>query len=78
MAWIKKGIAEPPGAIWVFRLLVAAYGNLSRIEEAQPCVVALRREYPGITLAQVAQATPLFSIKYDRYMAGLRKVGWPE
>ena len=78
VTWIKKGIAERPGAIWVFRLLVAAYGNLDRIDEAQPYVAALRREYPGITLDQVAEATPLFAMKYDRYIAGLRKVGWPE
>ncbi len=75
VSWIKKGIAERPGAIWVFRLLVATYGNLGRIDEARPYVDALRREYPRITLADVAKATPLFS---DRYLAGLKKVGWPE
>ena len=75
VSWIKKGMAERPGAIWIYRLLVAAYGNLGRLEQAQPYVTALRNEYPGITLDQVAKASPLFS---DRYLAGLKKVGWPE
>lgn len=78
VASIERGIAERPGAVWVYRTYSAALAHSGRLDDAREAVATLRREYPGITLATVRASSPTNRAILERIIDGLRKAGLPE
>lgn len=78
VGWIERGLAERPGAFWIYRTLAAALAHLGRLEAAREAVATLRREYPDITVAAIRVASPWPSTILERQLDGLRKAGLVE
>lgn len=56
---------------------LAILGNLGRAEEAQRCLVTLRRINPHISVAAIVSRPPLRPHDREYYEAGLRRAGVP-
>jgi adenylate cyclase len=78
IGWMEKGLHEKPSAIWLYRLLTAAYAHAGRLEEAKRAVARFREAYPGMTVSKAIDAAPPSSPLIERIAEGLRKAGLPE
>lgn len=78
ISWVKKGLTERPGTIWAHRLLVAAYAQLDRMDEARGELALLLREHPKLTISAIAAAVPWGPEMMSRYTSAFRKAGLPE
>ncbi|MEK9660240.1 MAG: hypothetical protein VW644_00630, partial [Alphaproteobacteria bacterium] len=70
---------DSPGFIPGWRHLVAAYANLDRLEEAKAAVTGALKLFPNDSIAAVLESVPVSDPgARERYIAGLRKAGYPE
>jgi adenylate cyclase len=76
--WQERGLIERPGAIWVYRDLVAIYALLGRVADARAGLARLLNEYPDLTISKISGAIPFSPAVRDRFDEGLRKAGMPE
>ncbi len=74
----ERGLKEHPQAIWVYRVLVPAYMEAGRTEDAQAGVRLLLQTYPELTAAKVREAM-VFAEAHKNWMCeNLIKAGLPE
>ena len=74
----ERGLKEHPQAIWVYRVLVPAYMEAGRTEDAQAGVRLLLQTYPELTAAKVREAV-VFAEAHKNWMCeNLIKAGLPE
>lgn len=78
VAWTRRGLAERPSAVWVYRSYAAALAHAGRLDEARAAVAILRGAYPGITIATVRATSPTSVEIRERIIDGLREAGLPE
>ena len=78
IAWIQRGLAERPSAVWVYRSYAAALAHAGRLDEARAAVATLRGAYPGITIAMARATSPTSVEIRERILDGLREAGLPE
>jgi AraC-like DNA-binding protein/TolB-like protein len=73
--WIKRGLAEHPGAVRIYPFLAAAYALEHRKEETARTLAELRRSQPDITIAEVKTGWPFEKRFLDRIADGLESAG---
>ena len=59
-SWIRRALAENPGAVWLNRVLAPCYLALGEREAARASLDRLRRAYPAITVEGVVSNLPRF------------------
>lgn len=76
---IEQGLLENPGAVWANRPLVAIYASLDQMDNAQAATDRVLARYPDLTIAKIMESIPHRApVMLERYIAGLRKAGFPE
>ena len=76
--WQERALAEHPSAAWVHRIMCPAYVLGGATSEAHRSLVALREQYPELTVAGVSQGLPpLPQTTRDLVVDVLRTVGLP-
>lgn len=77
--WQARALAEHPSAIWAHRTLCPAYVLGGAREEAGRSLIALRRQYPDLTIAEVQVGLPPLPRPYcERLLEGLHEAGLPD
>jgi TolB-like protein/cytochrome c-type biogenesis protein CcmH/NrfG len=77
--WARKTAEENPRFPGAYRVLMSAYGQLGRLEEAKVALENLLRLAPGVTVAATREQVPWKKPDdRDRYLEGLRRAGLPE
>ncbi len=78
--WARKTVEANPQFPGGYRTLVASYGHLGRLAEAEVAREKLQKLLPHLTIAQLRERLPYFRDPDDleRYLDGLRKAGLPE
>ena len=77
--WLAKAIEENPLYPGNYRLLVATYGHLGRIDEARAALEHLLRLMPNLTVESSRNQVPWQRpADMERYLNGLRKAGLRE
>jgi adenylate cyclase len=77
--WVKEGLLERPSAVWAYRVLGAAYGQLDRLDEARHAVDILLESHPDVTISHIVELIPGGDPDYNaRFAEGLRAAGLPE
>ena len=74
----EHGLKEHPQAIWVYRILVPAYVEAGRSEDARAGVELLLQTYPDLTAAKVKKAMVFTDTELDWLCERLIKAGLPE
>jgi adenylate cyclase len=75
--WFEKACLANPKAVWIHRVLAAAYAFTGRQKDAEASVRKLQAAYPGLT-AETAAGAHVFSREVlDRIAEGLRRAGLP-
>jgi AraC-like DNA-binding protein/tetratricopeptide (TPR) repeat protein len=76
--WQERALIAHPSAIWVHRTLCPAYALAGAESEARRSMLALRTQYPDLTIAEVRKGLPPLSQSYsDRMVGGLQSIGLP-
>jgi tetratricopeptide (TPR) repeat protein len=76
--WQERALVEHPSAIWVHRTLCPAYMLAGAESEAHRSFVALREQYPDLTVSEVQQGMPpVTQVFLDRVVDGLHTIGLP-
>jgi tetratricopeptide (TPR) repeat protein len=76
--WQERALVEHPSATWVHRTLCPAYMLAGAESEAQRSFVALREQYPDLTVSEVQQGMPpVTQVFLDRVVDGLHTIGLP-
>jgi tetratricopeptide (TPR) repeat protein len=57
-AWVRRALAENPGAVWLNRVLAACYVALGERQAARAALDRLRQAYPGITVERIVAGLP--------------------
>ena len=74
-----KALAQPSFQWSRYAILIAALGQLGRLEEAQRYLAEVARARPNFSVAFVRTMHPFVrDMGIDRYYEGLRKAGVPE
>jgi len=73
--WLERGVAEHPSAAWAHRVLCPAYVLDGRKLEGERSLATMRRQYPGLTIAQVIAAIPFPAATSARVANGLERLG---
>jgi adenylate cyclase len=73
--WLRRALAANPDAISINRNLAATYVMLGEKQAARAALDALRRAYPGATLARLAVVIPPGC--RDRTLEALASIGLP-
>jgi TolB-like protein len=81
-SWIRRALAENPGAVWLNRVLAPCYLALDEREAARASLDRLRRAYPAITVERIAAGLPRFCEGRARgadgpILGGLARLGLP-
>jgi adenylate cyclase len=76
--WDEKALLAHPKAIFINRLLAAAYALSGKQAEAESSVRRLLAAYPDMTVRTVRAAFPLSAKVLERLCDGLRRAGLPE
>lgn len=75
----EKALEKNPNVPWPRKLLIAAYGQLERVDDAEWELEELRAQGYEISISDFVETTNLQSPVYvDRFVEGLRKAGVPE
>jgi AraC-like DNA-binding protein/tetratricopeptide (TPR) repeat protein len=76
--WQERALREHPSSGWVHRTLCPAYVLSGAKPEARRSLIALREQYPELTLADVQQGMPPLPQDYcDLIVEALESVGLP-
>jgi tetratricopeptide (TPR) repeat protein len=76
--WQERALVEHPSATWVHRTLCPAYMLAGAESEAHRSFVALREQYPDLTVSEVQQGMPpVTQVFLDRVVDGLHTIGLP-
>ena len=76
--WQERALAEHPSAAWVHRTLCPAYVLAGAEPEAHRSLVALRAQYPDLTVSRVQAGLPPLTPAYTGLLVGaLEAVGLP-
>jgi TolB-like protein/AraC-like DNA-binding protein/tetratricopeptide (TPR) repeat protein len=59
-SWIRRALAENPGAAWLHRVLAPCYIALGERRAAEAALDQLRQAYPAITVERVMSGLPTF------------------
>ena len=77
--WARKGVMHPETGIWGNCVLVAALGQLDRLEEAADALTVLLRREPKFSRKFFLDALIAVGSEFREHMIeGLRKAGVPE
>jgi tetratricopeptide (TPR) repeat protein len=77
--WQARGLREHPSSTWVHRTLCPAYLLGGARSEARRSLIALRGQYPDLTIAEVQQGMPPLPQSYrDQVVEALHSVGLPD
>jgi adenylate cyclase len=81
-SWLRRALAENPGALWLNRVLVPCYLALGDRPAARASLDRLRQAYPAITVDRIAMTLPWFCEGRARgadgpIMDGLASLGLP-
>jgi adenylate cyclase len=69
-SWIRRALAENPGAVWLNRLLVPCYIGLGEREAARRALDRLRRAYPEVTVGHITGSLPAICVGRRREADG--------
>lgn len=76
--WQQRALVEHPSATWIHRTMCPAYVLAGADFEARRSVMALREDYPELTISEVQQGMPPLPQSYcDRVVEALHSVGLP-
>ncbi|MDP2333558.1 MAG: helix-turn-helix domain-containing protein [Reyranella sp.] len=76
--WQQRALAEHPTATWIHRTMCPAYVLIGAESEARRSVMALREDYPELTISDVQRGLPPLPQSYrDRVVDALHSVGLP-
>jgi AraC-like DNA-binding protein/tetratricopeptide (TPR) repeat protein len=76
--WQAEGLRAHPSSTWVHRTLCPAYLLAGAKPEARRSLIALRDQYPDLTIAEVQQGMPPLPQSYrDKVIDALHSVGLP-
>jgi tetratricopeptide (TPR) repeat protein len=76
--WQQRALVEHPSATWIHRTMCPAYVLVGAKSEARRSVMALREDYPELTVSEVQQGLPPLPRSYcDRVFDALHSVGLP-
>jgi AraC-like DNA-binding protein/tetratricopeptide (TPR) repeat protein len=73
----QRALMDQPKAIWINRFLAPALELAGKKDDAKQSLLALRRDFPDLTIAQVRSGLPHTSLLLDRVAEGLWKLGMP-
>jgi AraC-like DNA-binding protein/tetratricopeptide (TPR) repeat protein len=77
--WQTRALIEHPSATWVHRTLCPAYVLGGARQEASLSLLALRRQYPELTIADVQVGLPPLPRQYcELLLEGLHDAGLPD
>jgi adenylate cyclase len=76
--FLRRGLAERPHAVWIYRNLASVLSGAGRMEEAQEAYTQLLRSYPHLTASTFRQAMVFSPATLDRMVDNLRKLGLPD
>lgn len=77
-ALYRRGLAERPHALWIYRNLASALAGAGRMAEAQEAYAQLERAYPELTAARFREAMVFSPAALDRMVANLKQLGLPD
>ena len=76
--WQQRALTEHPSATWIHRTMCPAYVLAGAGSEARRSVMALREDYPDLTVSEVQRGLPPLPQSYcDRVFDALHSVGLP-
>lgn len=76
--WQQHALAGHPSATWIHRTMCPAYVLAGDKSEARRSVMALREDYPDLTISDVQRGLPPLPQSYrDRVVDSLHSVGLP-
>ena len=76
--WQQRALLEHPSATWIHRTMCPAYVLIGAESEARRSVMALREDYPELTISDVQRGLPPLPQSYcDRVVDALHSVGLP-
>ena len=74
----RRGLAERPNALWIYRNLASSLVGAGRIAEAKDAYAQMLRAYPGITAEKFRQAMVFSGASLDRMTSQLKLLGLPD
>jgi adenylate cyclase len=78
VTFYRRGLAERPNALWIYRNLTSSLVGAGRMDEAREAYAQMQRAYPGITAAKFRQAMVFSGAALDRMTAQLKQLGLPD
>jgi adenylate cyclase len=76
--WLERGLREQPDALWLNRILTAAYFHSGQVELANAALRVLLERFPDLTISSLVGSATVSDFAKNKFEEAFRALGLPE